>query len=439
MPRLVLPLLPVTLLLAFGSPDRTAGQAAPSVVRLDGRSLADADGPFLALGATLFWGLWGEAHDAARLDANLRWLSERGVDYVRVLAMVGGESWEDRRVDPAAPDYWAVVDRFLARLGRHRLRAHVTLFAGAQTVMPDRARRREFALRWADRAEREPGRILLLEVANEHYQNGLEDVAELRALGELVASRTRVLVALSAPADEGHACELYAGSAADVATIHYARDKGQGGWAAVRRPWTFPAAYETGCPGRLPVAINNEPIGPRSSVAADDDPLRLVLAYVTTFVSGNAAYVLHAGAGVRGGGRADLDRQRRADLFAVPNLAPALHGISAVRRHLPPELASWTRVAPEDDGFPFAGVPAAVERGDIVAAYGAVRGDGFVAVILGMARPLVLDSRRTATVSVIDPLTGVVTHSAALVPGGSLALQPRPEQSNGDGFIVIGR
>ena len=414
------------------------GRLTPAAVHLEGRALADAGGPFPALGATLFWGLWGEAHDSSRLDANLRWLAGSGVDYVRILAMVGGESWEDRPVNPSAPDYWAVVDRFLARLERHHLRAQVTIFAGAQAMMPDPSRRREFARLWAERVEREPDRFLFLEVANEHYKNGIEDVAELRALGVLIAARTNLLVALSAPA-HGRACEVYAGAGADLATIHYPRDVGGDSWKAVRQPWTYPGEYDDGCPGQLPVAVNNEPIGPRSSVADDDDPLRLVLSYVTTFVSGNAAYVVHAGAGVRGGGRADRERGRQSNLFGVPRLDVALAGIAALRRHLPPDLANWQRLAPADDGFLLDGVTAAVDRGDLVGAYAASHGGRFVAVVLGLRRAVTVTARRNVQADVLDPLTGNVIRTLTARAGETLTLEPRAPGAQGDGFVLISR
>jgi hypothetical protein len=152
-------------------------------VRLVNRSLADDRGPWLPLGASLFWALWAERHDPERLDRNLAWLAERGVDYVRVLGMVGSESWSDRRIDPRDAEYWATVDRLFERLGRHGLRAQVTIFADAQAMMPRRTDRRAFVEAWAARAEKHRPRLLLVEIANEYSQNGLEDVAELRALG----------------------------------------------------------------------------------------------------------------------------------------------------------------------------------------------------------------------------------------------------------------
>src|SRR5512145_794541 len=87
------------------------GESPTGRVRADRGVLVDDRGPFLAIGASLFWALWGERHDPDRLDRNLAWLAQREFDYVRILAMVGSETWSDRVIDPGAKDYWAVVDR----------------------------------------------------------------------------------------------------------------------------------------------------------------------------------------------------------------------------------------------------------------------------------------------------------------------------------------
>src|SRR5688572_23532721 len=87
-------------------------------VRIEHRAFADDGGAWNALGASLFWALWGERHDPDRLDANLAYLAQHSVDYVRILGMVGSESWADRVIDPWAPDYFPVVDRLFDRLQR---------------------------------------------------------------------------------------------------------------------------------------------------------------------------------------------------------------------------------------------------------------------------------------------------------------------------------
>lgn len=410
---------------------RPAGRMGP--VRLDGRAMVDDGGPFLPLGATLFWALWGERHDPARLDTNLAWLADRGVDYVRILGMVGGDTWADRTIDPRSDDYWQTVDRLLDRLGRHGLRVQATLFAEADAMMPERDRRAGFADRWAALANARPERIILLEVANEHWQNGVADVAELRTLGSRLADRARTLVALSAPLPD-QVCAVYAGSAADVATIHYGRtpDRSDDHWQPVRQPWVWPDATVP-CRAQLPPLVNNEPIGPQSSVDADDDPLRLAMGFATTFMAGNAAYVLHAGAGVRGGGADDRARGRAADFADTPRLAEALEAIKRVRTYLPADLANWTRHDENDDGHPFRGFDRAVRDNGLTAAYAATNGDRFVVAVLGMQSPVRVSAARDLETEVRDPLTGSVRSRHQLETGATLTLE------GGGALILTGR
>src|SRR5688572_24851462 len=56
--------------------------ARRGVVALDGRAFKDADGPYLGLGASLLWASWGYQYDRPRLEANLRFLADHGVDYI---------------------------------------------------------------------------------------------------------------------------------------------------------------------------------------------------------------------------------------------------------------------------------------------------------------------------------------------------------------------
>lgn len=401
-------------------------------VRLDGRVLRDDGGPFNALGATLFWAMWGEAHEPERLDANLQWLADRGVDYVRILGMVGADSWGDRRIDPASPGYWPAADRLLARLARHGLRAQLTLFADAQVMMPSRAARARFVDAWAAKANGQPERFILLEIANEHWQNGVADIAELRTLGRRLADKTDVLVALSSPL-AGQACAMYAKSAADLATVHYPRDfSADDPWRPVWQPWRWPAEYETGCRGQLPPAVNNEPIGPESSVFEDDDPRRLVMAYVATFVSQNAAYVLHTGAGIRAGGAGDRLVGRSANMWEVPQLDAALRGIAAARAYLPPDLANWRRHDVDEASHPVAEFAPAIDAGALRGAYAASSGGRFVAVVVGVRRPFDVRATRGCTIEVRLPLSDAPVAQRRVDRGEAVTL------SGGEAFVLTG-
>ena len=385
-------------------------------VRADRGILVDDGGPFLALGASLFWALWGERHDPDRLDRNLQWLADRDFDYIRMLGMVGTESWRDRAIDPAAPDYWPIVDRLFARLARHGLRAQVTVFADAQAMMRDPAARERFAQAWAEYAERHAAQVLLIETANEYARNGLE-AGEVRALTRRMNDRTAVLVASSAPPGPWPGVEpdrasaddrailaewqtLYGGGVADALTFHADRDTGQpgGAWRPVSELWALPDAG-----GDIPrLWINNEPIGPQSSLASDDDPVRLAMSAAMSWISGMAAYTLHTGAGVRGGGAADRDLGRAANLWEVAQIDRTAAMLRQARAALPATVPNWRRVSWHEAGHPCRITPAQDEH-DLSAHVAAIDGDRFVMASIGVRRPLDCVSTVTAPVQVFRP------------------------------------
>lgn len=385
-------------------------------VRADRGILVDDGGPFLALGASLFWALWGERHDPDRLDRNLQWLADHDFDYIRMLGMVGTESWRDRAIDPAAPDYWPIVDRLFARLARHGLRAQVTVFADAQAMMRDPAARERFAQAWAEYAERHAAQVLLIETANEYARNGLE-AGEVRALTRRMNDRTAVLVASSAPPGAWPGVEpdrasaddrailaewqtLYGGGVADALTFHADRDTGQpgGAWRPVSELWALPDAG-----GDIPrLWINNEPIGPQSSLASDDDPVRLAMSAAMSWISGMAAYTLHTGAGVRGGGAADRDLGRAANLWEVAQIDRTAAMLRQARAALPATVPNWRRVSWHEAGHPCRITPAQDEH-DLSAHVAAIDGNRFVMASIGVRRPLDCVSTVTAPVQVFRP------------------------------------
>lgn len=403
-------------------------------VRLEGRAFADDGGPWNALGASLFWALWGERHDPDRLDANLAHLAEHGVDYVRILSMVGSETWHDRVIDPRAGDYWAVADRLFARLARHGLRVQVTVFADAQVMMPD-ARERELWLdAWVAYAEAHRAQVFLLEVANEYWQNGFADPEQVRSLGRRAQAHTSIPVALSAPPDDD-VFSLYA-DWSGPATLHYDRNvqTDHGPWRPIRQPygcWNEYREREHYTGNVPPVCVNNEPIGPHATVFDESDPLRLAMAYVTTFVVGNGAYVYHAGAGVRGGGQADLARGRFPNLYDYDHAI--LRAMSHWRATLPDGLPNWHRTAPHLHDFPWSGSKDAIDRGDVVRTFVALSGNQIVGAFLGMRRPHEATARVGLDLVLYHPVTGEALHRVDVNAGERFTIP-----ADLPGYVVMG-
>ena len=411
------------------------GQARPpavpsGAVRIDGHAVADARGPFNALGATLFWGAWGYKFDRVRLERNLALLSEAGVDYVRVLGSVGGSSWADRQTDPRWPDYDAVISGLTdLAFDKYGIRVQWTLFGGAPFTRSGRARG-AIVDRFAGLAKGREEKLFAFEIANEGRSNGFagsKGIAELRRLGARLNKQTTVLVALSDPAT-GAECDTYGGAGVDAATMHYPRNFGdEGPWQPVLGPWNYPERYDKACRGQLPpVVFNNEPIGPESSVREDDDPTRIAAAFALTFLANHAAYVLHAGPGIRGGGIADVSGklQRHAHFDELPQFKPIVTALKAARGYLPAGLANWKRYEPGSTSAPIHGSDRA---------YAAASGSDFVVLIAGVEKPAMLRARQGASVDVRELSTGKILQHLELSPDEAFTL------SGHAAFILIGR
>jgi hypothetical protein len=417
------------------------GDAGPRTgrVRLEGNALVDDGGPFVALGATMMWAAWAYKFDRPRLEANLAYLAEHGFHYVRALGVVGDHEapdfWDGREIDWRWDDYDAVIAG-LTDLAFHEygLRIEWTLIGDGQKNIPSHDDRVALVDRFLAMSVGREQAIMHFELANEAWQNGFagsEGVAELRELTRYMNDRTDILVAASAPA--GFACEdvleIYEGGVADLATIHFDRDltKTEGAWRPVRQPWEH--VY---CEG-APVGSNNEPIGPGASVASEDDPVKLVAAAITTYVSNLPMYVFHSDAGVRG----------LEDFWTVPGI-DAFGRLATV---VPPDLPAWTRKnahwadAPfqvfageagtlhPDTMWPDLGAP---ESG-AVRAYGATQGDAFFVFPIGILDHVTMAARRDMELDVIDPMNGEIRAHHVLAAG------ERFDLAGAEALIVRGR
>lgn len=390
------------------------GGVPDGVPQLDGRALVDGDGPFLALGATLMWAAWAYKYDLPKLEANLQFLAEHDYDFIRALGVVGDpggpDYWDGREIDPHWPDYAEVIAGLTdLAYDKYGLRIEWTLIGDGQVTVPSFAEREALVQTFLTMAAGREHKILYFEIANEAWQNGFggdQGVADLRALSQSMKTRSPNLVAASAPPSPlcPDAQAIYAGGIADLATIHFDRDvsKVEGSWRPVRQPWEHQF-----CEG-LPVGSNNEPIGPGSSVAEEQDPVRLVAGAITTYISGLPIYVFHSNAGVRGDD--DLWNMAGADSFVH------IHDL------LPGDLADWAPKNAHWDDAPFtvfAGengqliadtmwVDLAAPESGVVRAYAAVRDPEFVVFPIGILGTVTVAPRRPMTFEVIDPMTGAV-------------------------------
>jgi hypothetical protein len=435
--------LPVISAHRLAAEDSPVARHAPRAgrVRLVDHALADDQGPFLGLGASYFTALWRCKYDRPRLESDLAFLSKQGFNYIRMLSMVGHHpSWAGREIAPvtfrrrdgstvaAWQDYWeqlrTLVDLAFDRFG---LRTQITVFADAQ-LMPDKRDRIVHMQTLLNTvvAGREH-KVVMLEVANEAWQNGFPEeqgVADLREFATFLDDRTDVLVAITSnhdgPGSDVRAAfqTVYQGASADVATWHFTRDRRtDDGWKPVYDCWEL-----GNLPGYPPLS-SNEPIGPGSSVNAERDPARLVMAAAFAYTAKLPMYVFHSEAGVAGKGRFE-------DMPGVDQYGPMM-------RLLPSDLPNWTRFDGQDAAAPFttfaAGLPNRYAPDVETANDGCVRHVGsrqrttFVCVPIGI-RPdgLQLAARHDMRMDVYHPLTAERLSSAVLRTDETITLPPGP-------------
>ena len=401
-------------------------------VRVKEHSFTDNNGPFLGLGASYFTSLWRCKYDRPRLEKDLSFLAKQGFNYIRMLSMVGYyPAWDGLEIAPvtfnnkngkrveAWPDYWQQLRELVDIAYGHGLRTHITIFADAQLMSEKHARREHMRKLLDDVVRGREHKIILLEVANEAWQNGFpgdQGIADLREFASYLNGQTEVPVAITSNHDVEDGFEkTYAGSDADLATWHFSRDRSVAeGWGPVIDCWEFATK-----PGYPPV-ISNEPIGPGASVASEKEPIRLVMAAAFGYVAKLPSYVFHSEAGVFG-------KKRFED-------TPAIREFGSLLRLLPPDLPGWNRydgnspdaalkiLAAEKD-FPAANSPS---NASLMSA-GSRKGNHFVCIPIGLkSGDLQIEARYPVSFNVHHPLSGEELKSATLKAGERLKLQGAP-------------
>jgi hypothetical protein len=383
--------------------------------------MTDDAGPSIPLGASLFWAVWGYQNDKTRLEQTLDYLKHHGVDYVRVLAAVGPSgAWEDRMADPTSPQWPAAIAGVTDLVYQYGLRIEWTIFGGLDKT-PTVASRRKVVDDIIAMSKGREKKIMFWEVANEAASNGWSDkVSELASLTKYLRTKTPSIT-IAAPTCGKTGCDqtFYTDADATIRTAHLSRSQGgEGGvWRPVRQPWEMLL-----CQAPKPWT-NNEPIGPGSSVASDDDPLRLTMTLVTTAISGGATYVYHSRPGIRGGGRGDMVRGGPADWWEVKNVEKTFAGLNAVRKVLPPKLANWKQ---HNCNSHFPDRPFVCDDATQLRTYCATSGQDVICAPLLIEGSTRYVARRAIVGSWIDALTGATLSKFSLAAGESVTLTGRP-------------
>ncbi|MBA2302041.1 MAG: hypothetical protein H0W08_05355 [Acidobacteria bacterium] len=406
----------VTLATLFGT---TFEDVKPSgVVRVSGRAVADDRGEFPALGASLFWAAWAYKNDRARLDAHLQLLAQHDFDYIRALGVVGRQPyWAGREIDAR----WPAYDEVIAGLTDHAfdnygLRVEWTIFGDADQMVPAADERIRLVDRFVAMSKGREHKIMHFELANESWQNGFEGPHgqdELRALARRLDERTVIPVAISD--SQGHECAdhlaLYEDVGVQILTEHFPRgsDGPAGRWGPVIAPWNVGE-----CKGLPPVVSNNEPVGPRSSVESETEPVRVVAAAVVSWMAGVGLYVFHTDAGVWG----------REPVTSMPGATAALDGLAQARTYVPAGVVNWQRHRRDSPAHPFTAAGA-------IEVFASIQDDQFFVAAVGVTDGVLqLTARRDLDFEVINPMTGAKGARQVVAAGGKSTL-------SGSGMIVL--
>jgi hypothetical protein len=145
-----------------------------------------------------------------------------------------------------------------------------------------------------------------------------------------------------------------------------------------------------------------------------------------TFLAGNAAYVLHSGPGIRGGGVADVNSKlrRHAHFDELPSFKPIAAALGAAKQYLPPGLANWTRRAPNAPNAPIRGFDRL---------YTAASGTNFIALAVGIKEPVTVRAHVSAALEIRELATGKIVKSLKVSSGDRIDLSGYGE------LVIIGR
>jgi len=325
--------VPVSLDAEVVAPPPTVYREFNGRVKLNGRTYSDELGMRPRLGATLFWLPWGVKNDPVRTEANVKYLAEHGVDFVRAFAEVCGGSWTDREIRPDWPNYKEILQQSTKLVNSYGMRVEWTLFAGG--CYTSRNQWMSAANLMVEALKPVANGVQLVEITNEQQ---LPDQSVVRDIAALVRSEVGFEVALSGT-PEKELPILYAGSAATIGTLHTDRADGDFGFRPMRQIWGYWELED------MPKACqNNEPIGIGSSVRVEEDPTKIATEAVTTWIAGCAAYVAHSGAGIYGRAYTHPTAGfRPANLWEQPKYTEALDLITRIKNMLPDDLPNWTR------------------------------------------------------------------------------------------------
>jgi hypothetical protein len=403
-------------------------------VLVNGYSLRDNNGPFLGIGFSHMRALNRCKYDRARYMSDLADMSSKGFKFQRILSMVAWSGLEIAPISfgsvPAWSDYWQQFrDAIDIAYDSYGIRTEITIFADAQIVMPNSADRYAHCSNVLANLVGREHKVIQIEVANESWQNGFSNELDCRTFAQYLADRTNIPISNSSPSDSSSDAAIqamYTGSAADISNVHLTRDTSEGGWYAVRDSWRLGSLYPS-----IPPGNSNEPIGPQSSVAQENDPTRLMASAAFCWISGSPMYVYHGRFGTSG-----IDMYDGHDVYMRDT--PGFSSFQYLAGIIPGDVASWIRNDGKESAAPFTaycngqankywtdigGASSGCHRN-----IGARNGNEFICLTQGvLGGGVTLEARQQLTFKVFNPMTGgVVIDTVTKNAGDQITLGGSP-------------
>jgi hypothetical protein len=454
------------------TPTQPGNRDAAGAVWLDGRICRDDRGSYLAIGASFFWAPRAYRDYRDRFDRNCAWLAAHGFTYYRALGTTGG--WPP-------PDPWEYAGAFLPwaldvvpvmlddAFTRYRLRCSLTLFDG-ECQTPDDASQDRYVADMCDRLLPRLHTVQDVQMVNEYGPTRWdypEGIARMRRHATTCRSRLgdRIPISLSsrntamndgAPDDVYAECHrLFDGLVPHIVNVTCNHDSREThmideAWRHVRQGWERCVHDPSGKPLEPDASIDDEPMGPRSSVAEEDRPSLILGKMIVDFISGRHQYCYHADAGIW----SNLlnPPQRGMGEFALiedhPASAAVGAGVATLLTLLPPDLPMWTRTRHGFTDHPFAASfkqhasggfsqiwPDQVTSYGVVRAYAALRGNDFVCALTGVRDHIVLTWVHAMTFTVYACATMTACETITSAGHESITI---PEAIDTD-LVVIGR
>jgi hypothetical protein len=173
----------------------------------------------------------------------------------------------------------------------------------------------------------------------------------------------------------------------------------------------------------VPPFSSNEPIGPGSSVAAENDPIKLVMAAAFAWTAKLPMYVFHSSAGVFG--HEPFQRMAAGGDYVHLQMI------------LPPDLPNWVRNDGKEASAPFTvyaddqpdkwWTEVNSPKSGVVCNTGAAKGRDFVTLPIGILDGgVTLQARKPMQFRVFHPLTGAALTNVSLTAGGKCRLEKGP-------------